>query len=96
MTIHHEDHGSKGRFFIGDPHAPDGFMTYAWAGPASFVIEHTEVGEALRGHGAGKQLVMAAVALARERQATIVPLCPFARSVFDRVPEIADVLAKKP
>jgi predicted GNAT family acetyltransferase len=93
MTINHEDNGSKGRFYIGDARAPDGFMTYVWAGPASFIIDHTQVGEALKGQGAGKRLVMAAVALAREREVTIVPLCPFAKSVFDRVPEISDVLA---
>jgi predicted GNAT family acetyltransferase len=93
MTINHEDNGSTGRFFIGDPHAPDGFLTYVWTGPASFTIDHTEVGEALKGQGAGKRLVMAAVALARERKVTILPQCPFARSVFDRVPEISDVLA---
>lgn len=94
MTISHDDNGQKGRFFIGDPQAPDGVMTYVWAGPTSFIIDHTEVGERLAGQSAGKQLVMAAVAFARSRQVTILPLCPFARSVFDRVPEIADVLAK--
>lgn len=93
MTIAHDDNGQKGRFYIGDAHSPDGQMTYVWAGPASFIIDHTEVGERLAGQGAGKQLVMAAVAFARTRHVTILPLCPFARSVFDRVPEIADVLA---
>jgi predicted GNAT family acetyltransferase len=93
MTITQDDNGAKGRFFIGDPQAPDGVMTYVWAGSGSFIIDHTEVGERLSGQGAGKQLVMAAVAFARTRHVTILPLCPFARSVFDRVPEIADVLA---
>lgn len=93
MTITQDDNGQKGRFFIGDPQRPDGLMTYVWAGPASFIIDHTEVGENLAGQGAGKQLVMAAVAFARTRHVTILPLCPFARSVFDRTPEIADVLA---
>jgi len=94
ITINHDDNGAKGRFFIGDAQAPDGLMTYVWAGPASFIIDHTEVGERLAGQSAGKQLVMAAVAFARERHVTILPLCPFARSVFNRVPEIADVLTR--
>ncbi len=68
-------------------------MTYVWAGPGSFIIDHTVVGESLAGQGAGKQLMMAAVAFARTLHVTILPLCPFARSVFDRTPDIADVLA---
>ena len=47
MTITHDDNGTKGRFFIGEPQAPDGLMTYVWAGPSSFIIDHTEVGERL-------------------------------------------------
>ena len=92
MTIHHEDDGSKGRFFIGDSGSPDGFMTYVWAGAEAFIIDHTDVGDSLKGQGAGKQLVLAGVAFARERNVKIIPLCPFARSVFERVEEIRDVL----
>jgi predicted GNAT family acetyltransferase len=43
---------------------------------------------------AGKKLVQAAVELARTENARLLPLCPFARSVFDRTPEYSDVLAK--
>ncbi len=92
MIIHHDDNGSKGRFFIGDSTNPDGVMTYVWAGPESFIIDHTEVGDALKGQGAGKQLVMAAVEFAREKHLKIIPLCPFAKSVFQKVEEIRDVL----
>lgn len=91
MTIHHEDNGSKGRFYIGDAANPDGLMTYVWAGPETFIIDHTEVGDALKGQGAGKQLVMAAVEFARQKSVTIIPLCPFAKSVFQKVEEIRDV-----
>ncbi len=91
MTIHHEDNGSKGRFYIGEVKKPDGEMTYVWAGAESFIIDHTEVGESLKGQGAGKQLVMAAVGFAREKNIKIIPLCPFAKSVFQKVVEIRDV-----
>jgi predicted GNAT family acetyltransferase len=37
-------------------------------------------------------MVLKAVAFAREKRIHIIPLCPFAKSVFDRVPEIRDVL----
>lgn len=92
MEILHEDNGSKGRFFI----APEGKtlaeMTYTWAGPERIIIDHTEVSDALRGKNAGKQMVMAAVEMARQKKVTIIPLCPFANSVFKKTPEIQDVL----
>jgi predicted GNAT family acetyltransferase len=37
-------------------------------------------------------MVSAAVDYAREKHIKIIPLCPFAKSVFDRTPEFRDVL----
>jgi len=56
------------------------------------IISHTDVSDVLRGKNAGKQLVAAGVDYARKNNIKIIPLCPFARSVFDRVKEYADVL----
>lgn len=67
-------------------------MTYSWAGEERFIIDHTEVDPSYKGQNVGKQMVMAAVAYARENHKHILPLCPFAKSVFDRNPEIRDVL----
>ncbi len=67
-------------------------MTYTWAGPGKFIIDHTEVSPEFNGKGVGKQLVMAAVAYARAERVKIMPLCPFAQSVFDKNPDIKDVL----
>jgi predicted GNAT family acetyltransferase len=44
------------------------------------------------GKGFGKMMVMKAVEYAREKGIKILPLCPFAKSVFDKTPEISDVL----
>jgi predicted GNAT family acetyltransferase len=52
------------------------------------------VDDALRGTGAGKKLVAAAVDWARDENQRLMPLCPFARSVFDKTPEFADVLVE--
>lgn len=67
-------------------------MTYTWAGEALFIIDHTEVSDKLKGQGAGKKLVDAAVLFARKMRVKILPLCPFAKSVFDKTPEYEDVL----
>ena len=46
----------------------------------------------LRGTGAGARLVKAAVEWARAEKMQLMPLCPFAKSVFEKTPEYADVL----
>jgi predicted GNAT family acetyltransferase len=53
------------------------------------VIVHTDVPAELRGHGLGPRLVDAAVALARRRGDTVVPLCPFARAWLQQHPDVA-------
>ena len=68
-------------------------MTYSVAG-TRVIIDHTDVDDRLRGTGAGRKLVAAAVEWARKENAHLMPLCPFARSVFDKTPEYSDVLAK--
>ena len=92
MNIQREESTSKGTFFIEEGGTRLAFMTYSKAGPSRIIIDHTEVSEALKGKNAGKQLVAAAVDYARKNNIKILPLCPFARSVFDRVKEFADVL----
>ena len=67
-------------------------MTYTVAG-SRVIIDHTTVDDALRGTGAGRKLVEAAVQWARAEKVKIIPLCPFAKSVFDKTPDYADVLA---
>ena len=93
MEIKRQDDGKKGMFYIEVEGTELAQMTYTWAGSDKFIIDHTEVDDQLRGKGAGKQMVMAAVNFAREGQKKILPLCPFAHSVFKKVPEIRDVLS---
>lgn len=92
MEIRHEHSGNKGAFYIEQDGRRVAEMTYSQAGDTKIIIDHTGVGEELRGTGAGKKLVLAAVDWAREKGLHILPLCPFAKSVFDRTPEIRDVL----
>jgi predicted GNAT family acetyltransferase len=57
-------------------------------------IDHTEVDESLRGQGIARKLTLAAVDWARKSGVKLVPICPFAKAVFDRDPSIHDVLAR--
>lgn len=92
MEIQQHDDGHKGMFFIASGQERLAEMTYVWTGSDRIIIDHTEVSEKLKGQGAGKQLVAAAVDWARKMRVKIMPLCPFARSVFDKTPDYADVL----
>lgn len=91
LTPVHVPDGHRGAFAIERDGRRLATMTYTLAG-ATVIIDHTEVDDALRGAGAGATLVEAAVAWARDGQRRIMPLCPFAKSVFAKRPDYADVL----
>lgn len=84
---------TKGEFFIEENGVRLATMTFSKAGEGLIIIDHTEVGDALKGTGAGKKLVTEAVEYARKNKLKILPLCPFAKTVFDRTPAFADVLS---
>ena len=92
QMIEHEQHGHRGAFFIEEEGTRLASLTYTVAG-SRVILDHTDVDDALRGTGAGRKLVAAAVDWAREEEVRLMPLCPFARSVFDKTPEFGDVLA---
>lgn len=94
MKIQHDDNGEKGRFFVAEEdNTISAEMTYVYAGKEKFIIDHTEVSEVHKGKGVGAQLVKAAVEMARELGLKIIPSCPFAKRVFEKTPDYADVLA---
>lgn len=92
LNIEQISEGNKGYFRAVEDGTEAGGMYYVWAGEKKMIIDHTEVLDAYKGMGVGKKLLMAVVAYARENNIRIVPLCPFAKSMFDRMPEIGDVL----
>ncbi len=92
MDIQQKDDGKRGAFFIADNGNVSAEMTYVWAGDHKIIIDHTRIDESLRGKNVGKQLVHRAVEFAREKGLKVMPLCPFAKRVFDRVEEYGDVL----
>ena|SRR6218665_2224238 len=92
MEVQHHRGATNGVFYIEDNAKQIATMTYVFRNEKTFIIEHTIVDPAYEGKGLGKQLVKAAVNFARENDLKIIPLCPFAKAIFDRVPEFADVL----
>jgi predicted GNAT family acetyltransferase len=92
MEIKQQQQGDKGRFITADEL---GEITYGLESKDVVTIYHTDVDEALKGKGAGKQLVNAVVGWAREQGYRIHPLCPFAKAVLERDERYSDVLLKE-
>jgi uncharacterized protein len=93
MLIQHKQEGSKGSFYVAEANTTLAAMTYSMAAADLMIIDHTEVDDVLRGKNVGYQLVNTAVEYARANGIKIIPLCPFAKSVFDKKKEVfADVL----
>jgi len=92
LPVVHERTDHRGGFVMERDGKRLAEMTYTVAG-SRVIIDHTTVDDALRGTGAGRKLVEAAVLWARAEKVKLLPLCPFAKSVFDKTPAYADVLA---
>lgn len=92
MQIIQQDDGKHGAFIAKDGDVQAGDMTYTWAGESMFIIDHTGVEDAFKGQGVGRAMLNFAVSFAREKGLKIMPLCPFAKSVFDKDASIRDVL----
>ena len=91
--IEHQRSGHRGAFLWVQDGKRLAEMTYTEAG-TRVIIDHTQVDEVLRGKKVGEQLARAAVEWARAENVKLLPLCPFARSVFEKTPEYDDVLVK--
>jgi uncharacterized protein len=91
LQIRQEESEGKGTFTAWDGDRRAGEMTYSRTNPSLVIVDHTEVFEAFKGQGVGKQLVANAVNWARQNRQRIMPLCPFTRGMFERTSEYADV-----
>ena len=92
-AITHVLDGHKGAFVIERDGERLATMTYSVAGDDMIIIDHTEVGDSLRGTGAGQALVAAAVAWARDSDRRNPAPLSVRALVFERTPEYADVQA---
>lgn len=92
MEIKQIEEGQRGYFIALDNETEAGRITYTFAGGTKIILEHTEVSDAYRGESIGKKILMEIVNYSRQKQIKILPLCPFTKSVFDKTPDIGDVL----
>jgi predicted GNAT family acetyltransferase len=93
MEIIREDNDGKGAFRAIEGDIQMGEMTYIWRGENKILIFHTGVEPEFEGQGIGKQLMMEAVDFSRKNDVKIIPLCPFVKAQYKRMPEIRDTLA---
>ena len=91
--IKHHNNEKNGEFEIYYEGEKAGKMTYTWAGEDKFIIDHTEVDPKFGGKGLAKPLVLAGAAYAKENNKKVIPLCPYAKSVFEKNQNIQDVLS---
>ncbi len=92
IEIRHEEQGDRGAFYVETDAGRLAELRYSRTSAQTVVLEHTEVSDALRGRGVGRLLVEAAVQWARRTGTRFVPVCAYAKTVFERYPGLRDVL----
>lgn len=93
FTVSIQEENTKGAFVaLDDNNQTAGNMTFSKAGTDKIIIDHTDVEEAYAGQGVGKVMFEAAIAYAKEKGLKIMPLCPFANSMFKKNPQYSDLL----
>lgn len=92
IEIKQIESGTRGFFSAFDGDKEAGRISYTFAGETRMILDHTEVDDAYRGQNIGKRILLEIVEYARANKIKIIPLCPFAKSVFNKVEEIRDVL----
>lgn len=92
MNISIEESGNKGAAVAREDNTQIGMMTYSIAGTGLIIVDHTEVNDTHKNLGVGLAMLHDVVAMAREKDIKIMPLCPFASAMFKKHEDIRDVL----
>lgn len=91
-SIHHEETGHRGSFFIERDGKRVAELTYSRGNATLVIIDHTEVGSELSGQGVARKLLDAAVAWARQTNTKVMATCPYSLAQFAKDASIRDVL----
>lgn len=92
MEITLKQNDSKGYAMASVNGTRAGMMTFTVPSTEFIIIDHTEVEPIFKGKGVGKKLLFKIVAMAREKNIKIIPLCPYANAQFKKLTDIQDVL----
>lgn len=87
------DNTERNRFELARPEGI-AFATYRRS-PGVVTVIHTEVPEAMSGHGVGSELARGLLDMIRARGERVVPQCPFLRGYIGKHPEYADLVAPR-
>lgn len=86
------DHPEHSRFELSLPGGAVAFLDYRRRSDGVLLLTHAEVPETQRGGGIGARLTGSVLALLRERDQRMVPVCPYVIAYLQRHPEYLDVL----
>jgi predicted GNAT family acetyltransferase len=92
MELTHNDNGKKGIFFAEKEGEVTAEITYYWNDDDTITIDHTYVNSEKHERGSGKKLIEAVIALARDNNLKIIPVCSFAKAQFEKNADWKDVL----
>ena len=79
------------RFAAFDGNTEVGEVTYVETGKDILIIDHTFVEDDYGGKGIAFSLVKHVIDLAQEQNKKIIPLCPYARKVFNTHDEFSEL-----
>lgn len=92
MEIQQQEDSGRWSFYIQQDDEKIAQIFYTIDKDQKVVIHHTEVAMSERNKGLGKKLVAKVVEFARERKIKVLPICQFAKSVFQQTSSFKDVL----
>ena len=92
-TVHHDPDNDRYVAKIG--HRVVGSTQYHLRGGDKYFFYHTEIDEEYEGRGIGSALARFALDDVREKEATVIPLCPFIAAWIERHPDYDDLIDKK-
>lgn len=93
LDIRLTEEDGRGRFtgWVGKDRAA--VVAFSRLKPDLLLVEHVQTFPGYQGQGNGERMVRHVAEWARENDHKLMPLCPFARSIFERDPSIGDVRA---
>ena len=92
MSTEISDNAGQSRYEIRLDGELAGFVTYRKRDGA-ISLDHTEVDPAFKGKGVGGSLARGVLDDIREKNLSVIPLCPFIKGWIDKHPDYRDLVA---